>query len=118
MTQVDKNVYKGVIVEESLKDKTLLKNLNIIEIEVSDDGEWHMYTVLVTQDFFERLSQNLDNGTWYAHFWKGRDVVAVFKDKIISFNFDDKSTWNKVLEYGRSLQIPEEQLDFIIDPLS
>lgn len=118
MTHIDKKLYKGVIVEESLKDKSILTDLNILEVEVSEDDEWHMYTVLVPQEFFEILSKSIDDGTWYAHFWKDRDVVAVFKNKIIPFNFDDKSTWGEVLQHGRSIGIPEEQLDFIIDPLS
>jgi hypothetical protein len=29
--------------------------------------------------------------------------------------FSDKSTWNDATEYGKSLGIPKEQLDFLID---
>ena len=114
MIQIDKLYYKGIIIKESLEYKDVLHDVEILETEISDDGEWHMCTVLVSSDYFEKVSQNIKDGTWYAHFWKDRDVVAVFKNKIISFNFDDRSTWAEVLEYGRSLGIPEEQLDFVI----
>jgi hypothetical protein len=34
--------------------------------------------------------------------------------KIIKFNYLDKNTWNEVIDYGRKLNIPPEQLDFPI----
>ena len=114
MTQIDKQYYKGIIIEESLEYKDVLHDVEILKTKISDDGKWHIFTVLVSSDYFKKLSENIKDGTWYAHFWKDRDVVAVFKNTIISFNFDDKSTWTEVLEYGRSLGIPEEQLDFVI----
>jgi hypothetical protein len=118
MSNLDKKNYKGLIVEESLENKDVLYDIEILETEISDDGEWHISTVFVSSDYFKILSENIKDGTWYAHFWKDRDVVAVFKNKIISFNFDDKSTWKDVLEYGRFLGIPEEQLDFVISPIN
>lgn len=49
------------------------------------------------------------------HFWQEQDVIAVFKDRKFEFNYDDKSTWKPVIEYGLSLGIPKEELDFPID---
>jgi hypothetical protein len=49
------------------------------------------------------------------HFWDGRDVIAIFKNKVFEFNYDDKSTWSEAVDYGRSQGIPDEQLDFIIE---
>jgi hypothetical protein len=107
--------YKGIIIEESLENPDFLKDIKIVENTVSEDGEWHMYTVVVSIENLEQLTQNLKDGKWYAHFWNERDVIAVFKGKMFKFNFDDKSTWKDVLVYGRSLGVPEEQLDFPID---
>ena len=108
--------YKGIIIEESLENRDILKDAKIIESRVSEDGEWHMHTVLVSPEYLEQLAQNLKEGTWYAHFWNGRNVIAVFKGKTFRFNFDDKGTWEEMFAHGRSLGIPEEQLDFPIDP--
>lgn len=116
MTQIHQNQYKGIIIEESLENRDLLKNAQIIESNLSEDGEWNMHTVLVPLEYLEKLAKNLKDGTWYAHLWHDRDVVAVFKGKTFRFNFDNKDSWKDVLEYGRSLGIPEEQLDFPIDP--
>jgi hypothetical protein len=49
------------------------------------------------------------------HFWKGRGIIAIFKDKIFEFNYDDKATWSEAISYGTSLGIPKEQLDFLIE---
>ena len=33
------------------------------------------------------LSQGpLEDGKWYMHFWKGQDIIAVFKEKQFKFN--------------------------------
>jgi len=49
------------------------------------------------------------------HFWKDKDVIAVFEGKKFAFNYDDKSSWTPAVEYGLSIGIPKEQLDFPID---
>jgi hypothetical protein len=116
MAHIPQTQYKGIIIEESLENVNVLRDAQIIKNTVSEDGEWRMYTVLVSPEYLEQLAQNLKDGTWYAHFWNGRDVIAVFKGKTFRFNFDDKSTWEETLAHGRSLGIPEEQLDFPIDP--
>jgi hypothetical protein len=116
MTHMNQTQYKGIIIEESLENRDLLKDAQIIKSTISSDGEWNMHTVLVSPEYLERLAQNLKDGKWYAHFWNDRDVIAVFKGKTFKFNFDDRSTWEETLAHGRFLGIPEEQLDFPIDP--
>lgn len=49
------------------------------------------------------------------HFWRGRDIVAIFQGKKFEFNYDNKDSWSPVIEYGLSVGIPREQLDFPID---
>lgn len=110
--------YKGIIVGESLEDNRIINELEVKQIEISNSedpaDQWHMYTVTISKDVFHKLSNNIKQG-WYMHFWKDRQVIAIFRDKQFEFDFDDKTTWQPVLEYGRSLGIPEEQLDFPID---
>src|SRR3989442_15986310 len=43
---------------------------------------------------------------------KKKKLVAVFRGKKFEFKSRDKSTWNEAVEYGKSVGIPEEQLDF------
>jgi hypothetical protein len=110
--------YKGTIIEESLEDNRILNDLNIIGFKISNDenpaDRWHLYTVKVTRDDIQKFSKYIKSGKWYIHFWNDNDVIAVFKDKIFEFKYDNKETWKQAYDYGRSLGIPEEQLDFVI----
>lgn len=110
--------YKGTIIEESLSDNRALNDFEIIRVHISGQENpaerWHLYTVNVNEDDILKLS-NYIKEEWYMHFWKDRTVVAVFKGKSFIFNYDDKSTWKSVIEYGLSVGIPKYQLDFPID---
>ena len=110
--------YKGTIIEESLEDNRILNNMEIVGFRISKDEKpqdrWHLYTVKVSKEEIEKLADCIKN-KWYMHFWKGRDIVAVFKDKVFNFNYDEKASWKEAVDYGLSLGIPKEQLDFPIE---
>jgi hypothetical protein len=107
--------YKGIVIEESLENIRLINQLEVIKVEISkEEPVWHMYTVNVSMKDIEKLSRAIKQG-WYMHFWKGRIVIAIFKNKKFEFDYDNKSTWKNVINYGLSLGIPKEQLDFPID---
>lgn len=75
---------------------------------------WHIYTANVSKEEIEELSKQIKD-EWYMHFWKNRNVIAIFKDRVFEFNFDDKNTWRSAIEYGLLMGIPENQLDFLIE---
>lgn len=110
--------YTGIVVKESLEDNRTINELEVKRVEMSKSEDpadrWHMYKVIVSKGDIDKLAKTIKQG-WYMHFWKGRQVIAIFRGKRFMFNFDDQETWQPVLEYGRSLGIPEEQLDFPID---
>ena len=109
--------YIGIVVEESLTDNRVLNGLTISKVHITNQinpsDRCHMYEVAVSKEEIEELSRNIF-GKWYMHFWKDTDIIAIFNDKIFEFNYEDKDTWSEVLEYGRSLGLPEAQLDFPI----
>lgn len=113
------NNFTGTIVEESLEDNRILNSLKIIGFRVSKDDNpldrWHLYKVDISKDQIQSLLEHIKPGKWYMHFWKNREVIVVFKDKIFEFNYDDKSMWSEAIKHGRSLGIPDEQLDFVIE---
>ncbi|MEK6925370.1 MAG: hypothetical protein AABW71_03995 [Nanoarchaeota archaeon] len=104
--------FQGVIVEESLIDTNILSEINIISNQNSN--KWHIYKVKVSKEDIEKISKNIKSNKWYAHFWKDKEIIAVFKNKTFTFNYDKKETWNQAIEYGISIGIPKEQLDFPI----
>lgn len=108
-------MFKGTVVENSLKDASIFQQLQVGKTWQA--GTWVLHDVLVTQEQINQLSEHLADGPWYMHFWEpGQDeVLVVFKDKIFTIQHSDKSTWTEAIAYGKSLGIPEAQLDFLIE---
>lgn len=108
-------MYKGTIIENSLSDKNILSKVKIQNTRHADD--WILHDVLAEEASISELSKSLADGPWYIHLWKpGKDdVKVIFKNKIFDIKFSDKSTWTDAVGYGKSIGIPDEQLDFPID---
>lgn len=108
-------MYKGTIIENSLSNKEILKKIRVNKTWKS--GDWTLHSVSLDEDQIVELGSSLDNGPWYIHIWRpgNDDVKVIYKNKIFDIKFSDKSTWNDATEHGKSLGIPEEQLDFLID---
>lgn len=111
--------YKGSIVVESLEDKGILDNLKVLNIDETDDeipaDRWHIYAVEATPDEINEISRAMYPERWYAHFWDNKNIVAVFRDKVFHMKRDDKNTWQEAINYGMSVGVPKEQLDFLTD---
>ena len=112
MVEFGEQVFKGIIIENSLKDKSILDKVKIEKRYQS--GSWILYNVLVNEEQIVQLSQSMVPGPWYMHFWEpgDDDFRVVFKDTIFTMKSGDTSTWTDALAYGRSIGIPEDQMDF------
>jgi hypothetical protein len=112
--------YRGIVIEESLYDNRVINGLDIRKIVITGQDNpqerWHMYEVTVSEDEIMMLANQIRE-EWYMHFWKDRDIIAIFKDREFRFNYDNRETWGEVLEYGRSQGLPDYQLDFPIGGL-
>ena len=111
-------LYSGIIIEEALDDNLLINNLMIEKVCITEhenrQDRWHMYQVKISLDKINELAGHIIDD-WYIHFWNGSDIIALFTgNRRFRFNYDNKETWEEVLEYGRSIGIPDEQLDFPI----
>ncbi len=106
--------YTGILIEESLKNKEIIKDLTVINLKVTDDenpsDRWHIYTVSVTRDEIKKIQRNMAEGKWYTHFIAGDEIIVVYKDKMFEYKMTNKVEHAKAIEYGRSIGIPEEQL--------
>ncbi len=108
---------KGTIIENSLSNKSILKQLQIISTRESRSLNWILHSVLIDQKQIDLLAKSLDEGPWYIHLWEQGmdDIIVIFKNKIFNIKYSDKKTWSEAVAYGKSIGIPEEQLDFPID---
>ena len=111
-------MWKGCIVEESLDDNRVLNNLKAVKIRITSENNpeqrWHIYDSLLTEKDIERIRHHLKQ-SWYMHFWKDDVMMIFFKGKKFIVSATDKRTWKEAIDYGLSINIPEEQLDFVME---
>ena len=111
----DTNPFHGMIIEESLNDPAFINSLSVAKVKITTPDRWHIYTVTTSEVSMDTYQGFLKNGPWYMHFWRGDEIIAIFKDKSFNFSVTDKATWIPVINYGKSIGIPETQLDFIME---
>jgi hypothetical protein len=123
--------YKGVIIEESLENKDVLKDIEILSTEVEEvTGEhktpwlrqWTMHNIEIPEDeageIAGKISRSLDpdhGGSWYADFKNDTDHYIIFRNKVFKINRSKMAEYGEVKKYGVSLGIPDYQLDFSPD---
>ncbi|MFA6294923.1 MAG: hypothetical protein WC666_00675 [Candidatus Paceibacterota bacterium] len=122
------NNFAGTIIEESLEDKAVLKDLNITSTKVEEVvkehntpwlKQWTLHKVDIpfpkAREIAERLSRSIvsdHNGSWYADFKNDKYHYVIFKNKVFFIDRTSQKQYNQAREYGISLGIPEYQVDF------
>ena len=121
--------YKGVIIEESLENKNILKDVKILKTKVEEVVEehktpwikqWTLHTVEIPENqvasVAEKISKALDSEhNWYADFKNDTHHYIIFRNKVFYIDQKSKEQYNKTKRYGISLGIPEYQVDFAPD---
>lgn len=51
-------------------------------------------------------------GEWYADFRVGADHVVIFAGRVFRHRRADRATREEAVRYGRSVRVPESQLDW------
>jgi len=104
--------YHGILVDVSQKDKSILNKLKILGQK--KDGGWILYKIECEpekiEDIIKQLQKNMVDG-FYFHFYRDNELIVIFKKRIFRITIE-KSSWNEVIKYGKTLNIPKEQLDF------
>jgi len=109
-------MYHGIILDLEFEDKAFPKKFNVFAKRKSTTSDWTIYGVEIAdtdigQTILEIQQAMKNDEPYYAHFYNNTELVVVFRQKIFTVT-PDSSTWLPVVEYGKSIQIPEEQLDF------
>ncbi len=120
--------YNGTIIEESLENTDVLKDLKIISTKVKQVVEehkthwlkqWTLRKVEIPEDKAEevanQISKSLDSdhgGSWYADYKNDKWHFIIFKNKVFKVNRENIEEYQAAQDYGISLGIPEYQVDF------
>lgn len=97
--------YKGVIIEESLRDTSVLKEVEALDTKVEQVTEehktpwlkqWTLHIVEIAEnkadEIADKISKSLDyshNSSWYADFKNDQFSYIIFKDRIFRIKLND-----------------------------
>lgn len=118
------NNYRGDIIEESLSNKNILKEVNIISTrveKVTDEhktpwlSQWTLDTIEVddsqADNLAEKLSRSLDpEHSWYIDYRNDKYHFVIFKNKVFKLDRSKKSDYDEMIKYGLSVGTPDYQL--------
>jgi len=118
--------FKGVIIQESLHDTSILDSLKIVDTKVEDVTDkhetpwlekWTLHTVTVpmceAEKIAERLAKALDtehSGNWYADFKNDQFHYVIFTEKVFKLDRNKKAEWESMRVYALSVGLPEHQV--------
>lgn len=118
--------YRGVIIEESLDDASVLNGLQVIatEVETVTEGfntpwltQWMLRTVEIpdeqADDIAQKISKAIDSAhasSWFADFMNETRHYVIFRDKVFVVDRLQPAEYDAVVQYGLALGIPEHQL--------
>ena len=118
--------FKGVIIEESLEEKDVLKKVKILKTKVEKVTEehktpwikqWTLHTVEIPENQVDAVAKDLSKSLdskheWYADFKNGKFHYIIFRNKVFKVDRFKPEQYTKVTKFGISLGIPDYQLDF------
>lgn len=119
--------FKGIIIEESLSNPSLLKEVTVTATDIEPVTEqhqtpwvkqWTMHTVEIpadqVSDVAEKISHTLDKDhNWYADFKTDTEHFVIYTDKVFHItDRSDKNQYDQATAYGISIGIPDYQVDF------
>ena len=121
-----KEDFIGVIIEESLEKKDVLKKVKILKTKVEQVTkkhktpwikQWTLHTIEIPKNqaniIAQELSKSLDSKhNWYADFKNDTHHFIIFRNKIFYIDRRSKEQYDQAKQYGISLGIPEYQVDF------
>ena len=118
--------YQGTIIEESLEDKSVLKEVQILSTKIEQVVGGHKtpwllqltrHKVEIPEDkekeIAEKISKTLDKEhSWYADFKNDTHHYIIFCDEVFYIDQKSKEQYEEAKQHGLFLGIPEYQLDF------
>ena len=119
--------FTGVIIEESLEDVSVLRDVKIVSTEVKQVTEkyktpwikqWTLHTVEIpagkAAGIAAKISKVLDwEHNWYADYKTDTEHYIIYRDKVFHVtNRSSKDQYDEATKYGISIGIPDYQVDF------
>lgn len=120
--------YRGVIIEESLENPSILNSVKILSTKVEPItprhqtpwvNQWTLYTFEIPEAKAEKIAQlastSIDTKcphTWYIDFRNKNYHYIIFPKKVFKVDLKNPMLYEDVKKYGISLGIPDYQVTF------
>jgi len=116
--------YRGLLLKEGLSDETVLDDLIISKTEYWDvkntsadqPKQWTAISFEVDGDQVDVIAENLSNALrptgWYLNMNSDDEVIVVFPRKVFKYRKGDSGKRAEAIEFGKSVGIPDSQLDW------
>jgi hypothetical protein len=113
------NMWQGVVLEESLENKSLLNLAKIVGTDIDkleeEDRVMTFHKIEVSESerarFIKEAKDSLKPG-FYIHLCQDGRMYVIFKNKVFKFRKGQQSLLEKAREYGKSTGIISEQMPF------
>lgn len=107
-------MHHGIIIDQEFKDKSFPESFKVFAKKQS--GSWKIYGIEIEDEKVEEAIKSIqdnmrDDEAWYAHLYNNEELIVIFKNKVFRVK-PHISSWKPIMDYGRELNIPEEQLVF------
>lgn len=119
--------YRGVIIEESLGDTSVLKKVKIISSQVESVTpkhktpwltKWTLHTVEIPAEDADKIAREISTSFdprhphWYADFKNESYHYIIYQNKVFKVDFANPVLYKDAKKYGISIGIPSYQVDF------
>lgn len=106
--------YHGILVDASFLDPQFPLSFKNFARQVA--GSWLLHGIEVPHQDLTAAIEHIQRAMkadrpYYAHLYNDAELVVIFKDKVFRV-LPHSATWKPIVEYGKALGIPDEQLDF------
>ena len=120
-------MFTGLIIKESIPSDTILAELGLKIVKTEkwhigeraaefQPGTWHALSVEGDVGKIDTIAYELSlhiSPQWYANMSNARTEYVIFHGKVFKHRKGDKTDAAAAVKYGRSVGIPDHQLDWI-----
>jgi len=106
--------YHAILLDTEFKDAKFIKKWKELGRKHSRTNNWWQIKVEVPENMLKELitegQKQLLSDKFYFQVYRNNEVIIVFPKKIFHLTAD-RTKWKKLMEYGKSLGIPDDQMD-------
>jgi len=121
--------YEGIIIEESLEDRSVLDSVQILDKRVEPISahhrtpwleRWTLHTVRIPESKARQVAEGLSHAldaahpaSWYADFKNETHHYVIYRERVFYIDRRSREQYAKAVDYGVSRGLPEHQADFL-----